>query len=64
MNYRNEWINSCFGNSNAETITVYFKDGREPATYSETMFDLLKTDNLVKWITSDTTGEILFESGL
>lgn len=64
MNYRNEWIFNCFGSSTGETITVYFKDGRDPATYSETMFNLLKSDSLVKLITSDTTGEILYDCGL
>lgn len=64
MNYRNSWLNSCFGSDNGNTITVYFRDGRAPATYPETSLQLLKTENIVDCITSDETGEILYDCGL
>ena len=64
MTYKEQWLHGCFGAGAGATITVYFRDGRDPATYPETSFYLLKSDNLVDCITSDETGEILFDRGL
>lgn len=64
MNYRKEWLNTLYGPAPDETITVYFRDGREPAVYSLSMLNLLKDDHLIECITSDETGEILYDRGL
>ena len=64
MNYANEWLYGCFSTPAGGTITAYFKDGRDPATYPAGLYDLLKSDQLVSCITSDETGEILFDGGL
>ena len=64
MNYVNEWLYGCFGTPAGGTITAYFKDGRGPATYPAGLFDLLKSDQLISCITSDETGEILYDCGL
>ena len=42
-----------------EKIRAYFADGRQ-GVYSEYMIGLLKTDAAVVYITSETTGEILY----
>lgn len=59
MNYRDVWLAGCFGTAARETITAYFKDGRE-ATYSKSLLNDLKTEKIIDCITDDETGEILF----
>lgn len=59
MNYRNEWINAVCGKVESQEIEVRFKNGRE-VVYTMDIFDLLKTDPAVEYITSLETGEILW----
>jgi hypothetical protein len=62
MNYKNVWLNACFGVSpkNLEIIAVTFKDGIT-ADYPITSKEMLKEELRVKQIVSLETGEIYFE---
>ena len=60
MNYRNEWLHGCFGNSNAEKIQATFRNG-EKVNYTSATLELLKTDKTVVEIISLETGEVYFE---
>lgn len=54
-----EIVNAITALDSGEKIRAYFTNGSE-AVYSEYMADLLKTDAAVKYITSESTGEILY----
>ena len=61
MNYRNEWLNACFGKvKHEESITAIFKGGRKISFPISTM-ELLKTDPQVVTIYSNETGEVYFD---
>ena len=59
-NYRNEWLNACFGSSSGKTINVKFKHHSETDSFPASSLNMLKGDKAVEWITDNETGEILF----
>ena len=60
MSYRDQWLSSCFGTSNAEKIEVTFRNGKT-VNYTANIMELLKTDKTVQMIVSLETGELYFE---
>ena len=61
MNYKNVWLGACFGASAAsECINVKFRGDAEEQPFTMTVFDMLRTDPRVEYITSAETGEILY----
>lgn len=54
-------INAIFALDSGDKIRAYFTDGRE-GVYSGYMIDLLKTDENVWCITSETTGEVIYNN--
>ncbi len=62
MNYRNEWLNSCFSTRKVKTATVY-KNGNEFAKYSyDVAFEVAK--DIHGEVVDDETGEIIFSEEL
>ena len=61
MSYKEEWLNSCFSAETSGGITVYYKDGREPAQYTKAIIKMLKEEKSVSYITDDETGDILYD---
>lgn len=62
MNYKNDWLSSCFGPAPAagDLIDVKFKGRDNTERYTMSIFGLLATDKNVEYITSYETGEILY----
>ena len=60
MNYKNVWLEACFGASAGGLINVKFKGDAEEQPFTMTVFDMLRTDPRVEYITSAESGEVLF----
>ena len=60
MTINQMFINAIGGTTTAEPIRAYFKGGYN-AVYTMEIFNLLCTDKDVECITSEETGEILFD---
>lgn len=61
MNYKNEWLRGIFSTPAAsECINVKFRGDAEEQAFTMTVFDMLRTDPRVEYITSEETGEIFF----
>lgn len=56
-----EILNAITALDAGEKIRAYFKNGRE-AVYTMSIFDLLKTDPAIQFITSEETGEIIYSA--
>lgn len=59
MNYRNEWLNTIFGEKQGKSIIVYFTNG-EKVNYTDSILSELKTDPAVRDIIDGETGELIF----
>ena len=61
MNYKNEWLRGIFSTPAAsDCINVKFRGDAEEQPFTMTVFDMLRTDPRVEYITSEETGEVLF----
>ena len=60
MNYRNEWLQDCFGSGSAAPVIAYFNNGHEPAEYTRNIMQYLVTDPTIKTIVDGLTGEIIY----
>ena len=54
MNYKNEWLRGIFSTPAASDCIT------EEQPFTMTVFDMLRTDPRVEYITSEETGEVLF----
>ena len=59
MNFKNFWLNSCFGTTNAERIEAEFKNG-DKVNYTMDTYHLLISDKQVLQVVSLETGEVYF----
>lgn len=57
MNFKNFWLDGCFGTTNSESINATFKGGQS-ADYTMDIFSLLASDPSVIEIVSNETGEL------
>ena len=61
MNYKNEWLRGIFSTPAAsECINVKFRGDAEEQPFTMSVFDMLRTDPRVEYITSEETGEVLY----
>jgi len=61
MNFKNEWLRGIFSTPAAsDCINVKFLGDAEEQPFTMTVFDMLRTDPRVEYITSEETGEVLF----
>ena len=59
MNFKNFWLNSCFGETTAERIEAEFKNG-DKVNYTMETYHLLISDRQVLQVVSLETGEVYF----
>ena len=55
----NDFIGAITEKTSGNRIRAYFRNGKQ-ATYTESIFELLKTDPDIEFITSENTGEIIY----